>query len=52
MCGGEKKRKKNIYKCVDERKRDKEKTADKFLMGTLMIKLTTMKFDGKCGRDA
>ena len=30
----------------------KEKTADKFLMGTLMIKLTTMKFDGKCGRDA
>ena len=52
MCGGEKKRKKNINKCVDERKRDKEKTADKFLMGTLMIKLTTMKFDDKCGRDA
>ena len=25
MCGGEKKRKKNINKCVDERKRDKEK---------------------------
>ena len=25
VCGGEKKMKKNINKCVDERKRDKEK---------------------------
>ena len=42
MCGGEKKRKKNINKCVDERKRDKEK--DKINNKKLKLRNVTIIF--------